>query len=66
MTPEELAKVLVFEVENPTLIVLTREYYDLVLNDKYFLMCLEMNGVDNWDGYEQAVENFKEMNKDIR
>lgn len=26
-----------------------------------FLQCLENNGVDNWDGYDQARDMFREL-----
>lgn len=42
--------------------------YTLLLNtdleqledDSYFLNCLEMAGVDNWDGYEEAQRMLNE------
>lgn len=42
-------------------VVLTQEEYELLAEDSLFLNCLRNAGVDNWDGYEFAQEEF---NKD--
>jgi len=36
--------------------------YKSLLEDAKFLQCLENAGVDNWDGYEWAQEEFNEKN----
>lgn len=38
-----------------------REHQRL-LDDSYFLECLECCGVDNWDGYDEAQKQFGEGN----
>lgn len=35
-----------------------REYINL-LHDSAFLKCLDANGVDNWEGYDIAVDEFR-------
>lgn len=40
------------------------EYQDL-LDSQFFLQCLENAGVNNWDGYDYAIEEYnreKEIN----
>lgn len=38
-----------------------------LIEDSQFLGCLLNNGVDNWQGYEEACESFNEIkeNRDI-
>lgn len=35
-------------------VLLSDEDYNQLEDDSYFLNCLDMAGVDNWDGYEEA------------
>jgi hypothetical protein len=37
-------------------ITISVKEYDALLEDSFFLMCLERAGVSNWDGYEVAQE----------
>lgn len=41
-------------------VTITREEYDALLNDSNFLRALEAAGVDNWEGYSFAMEDFDE------
>lgn len=40
-------------------VTITREEYDELLTSQKFLDCLESAGVDNWDGYDFAQEDFQ-------
>jgi len=33
--------------------------YEELLKDQFFLQCLSNAGVDNWEGYEYAIEEFQ-------
>lgn len=35
-------------------VLLSDEDYNQLEDDSYFLNCLDMAGVDNWDGYSEA------------
>lgn len=39
-------------------ITITVEEYEALLQDSAKLNCLEGAGVDNWDGYDWAMEEF--------
>ena len=34
--------------------------YESLYNDQAFLKCLMAAGVDNWDGYNEAVKAYEE------
>lgn len=40
--------------------MITKGEYEDLLTDSKFLSCLQAAGVDNWDGYDYAVEIFNE------
>ena len=42
-------------------ISISEEEYKALLNDSILLNCLEMMGVDNWDGYDDAIEQYQEI-----
>ena len=42
-------------------ISISEEEYEALLNDSIFLNCLQMMGVDNWDGYDGAIEQYQEI-----
>lgn len=42
-------------------ISISEEEYDSLLNDSILLNCLQMMGVDNWDGYDEAIEQYNEI-----
>lgn len=54
MTNEKTANI-------PSITISIVEHDRLVANDK-FLSCLLNAGVDNWDGYDFAVEDFRDGN----
>jgi len=42
-------------------ISISEEEYEALLNDSILLNCLQMMGVDNWDGYGDAIEQYNEI-----
>lgn len=42
------------------LITISQEKYDELISDHLFLNCLIAAGVDNWEGYDLAVEEYQE------
>jgi len=42
-------------------ISISEEEYEALLNDSILLNCLQMMGVDNWDGYNEAIEQYNEI-----
>lgn len=46
------------------MITITKEKYDSLIEDFNFMRCLEDAGVDNWNGYEYAIELYSEMEKE--
>jgi hypothetical protein len=45
-------------MSNEVMVTITQEEYNELLEDSWFLECLECAGVDNWDGYSYATEMF--------
>lgn len=43
------------------MVTLSKKEYDELVEDSMFLEALRMNGVDNWDWYDEAVKTFQEM-----
>ena len=41
-------------------VTMSYEEYDELVEDQRFLLCLEGAGVDNWSGYDYAVEDYRE------
>lgn len=44
------------------LVTLSKSEYDSLVEDSDWLRCLEAAGVDNWDGYDYALEIRSESN----
>ena len=44
-------------MENET-VTIPKEEYEKLLDDSDMLNCLESCGVDNWEGYDDAVEMY--------
>lgn len=42
-------------------ITISKKEYQRLINDSAFLSCLQSAGVDNWEGYDLAVELMQEM-----
>lgn len=43
------------------MITITKDLYDSLQEDSLWLNCLEAAGVDNWDGWECAMEIKDQM-----
>lgn len=43
------------------LITITRQNLEQLMDDSRFLEALKRAGVDDWDGYSEAVEIYREM-----
>lgn len=42
-------------------VTIPKQEYDRLEKDSLWLSCLEMAGVDNWDGIEEAMSMFRVM-----
>jgi len=40
------------------IISITREEFEKLVRDSMLLNCLKNAGVDDWDGYDYAIEEF--------
>ena len=45
----------------PETVTLSREQYDELLQDQALLRALEAAGVDNWDGWNVALETLRKQ-----
>jgi hypothetical protein len=43
----------------PEMVEITKEEYERLLEDSEKLSCLEACGVDNWQGYDDAMEMYR-------
>lgn len=41
-------------------VTISKDDYEALVRDARFMECLEVAGVDNWDGYEYGVRDFIE------
>jgi hypothetical protein len=46
--------------EQPEMVTISKEKYESLLDDQHKLECLEAAGVDNWQGYSDAMEMYRE------
>ena len=42
-------------------ITISKKEYESLLEDQKLLQCLQGAGVDNWSGYDYAIEMMREM-----
>ena len=49
-------------MSNETMVSISFQEYNQLLKDSDFLNCLQRAGVDNWDGYDYACEEYNDMN----
>lgn len=52
------------ENEGQTSIIITQEEYDDLIRSQMKLQALENAGVDNWDWYGDAMEEYENMLED--
>lgn len=50
---------------NDAVITVDRKMFEKIVDDSNFLDCLKACGVDNWDGYSQAVEMFNQQEEQL-
>lgn len=43
-------------------VTISADYFDELFDDSLFLNALRNNGVDNWEGYEEAQEEYASYN----
>ena len=48
-------------VESEGFKVVESNEYEELLDDSLFLNCLQNNGVDNWEWYSEAVEEYQQI-----
>jgi hypothetical protein len=48
----------------PETVTITKREYEELLDDAFFLNCLRNNGVDNWDGWDFACEDYHSQKED--
>jgi hypothetical protein len=41
---------------NDTMVTITKKEYEALLRDSEWMRCLEAAGVDNWVGYDHAID----------
>ena len=46
-------------------VTITLEFYGELLDDQILLEALKSQGVDNWDGYDLAIESLNEYEEDL-
>lgn len=49
-------------MSNETMVSISLKEYSQLMRDSDFLNCLRNAGVDNWDGYDYACEEYAELN----
>ena len=45
-------------------VTISESYFDEMFDDSLFLNALRNNGVDNWDGYGEAHEEYSSYDQD--
>ena len=40
-------------------VTIHKKVYESLIDDSFMLQCLENAGVDNWSGYEYAMEEYQ-------
>ena len=46
-------------------VTITLEFYGELFDDQILLEALKSQGVDNWDGYDLAIESLNEYEEDL-
>tara|TARA_Y100000780_G_C13682823_1_gene416628 strand:- start:397 stop:588 length:192 start_codon:yes stop_codon:yes gene_type:complete len=41
--------------------ILDEDFYKELIKDQHLLTCLQNNGVDNWQGWDDAIDEYNEM-----
>ena len=48
------------KINDDSTVTITTKEYRILLKESFFLDCLETLGVDNWHGYEHALDRLNE------
>jgi len=51
-------------MDNDETITISKKKYEELLDSEWMLTCLESAGVDNWSGYEYAMEEYHKTSED--
>ncbi len=46
------------------MVTITKNEYTSLLNDQLMLVCLQGAGVDNWSGYDFAIQDYNDQLND--
>lgn len=46
-------------------VLISKEDYQFLREDSLMLECLQNNGVDNWEGWDEAVREFNERKEEL-
>lgn len=46
-------------------VTISKREYDNLISDQFKLQCLEGAGVDNWEGYEEAMDLYQNAGEEI-
>lgn len=53
-------------IDNTEIITITRAEYESLLDADHELSVFYANGVDNWEGYDEALKQFHEEREDAK
>lgn len=51
------------KTEESDTVTISKAEYDQLISDQVKLECLESHGVDNWDWYDEAMDDFRAWKK---
>ncbi|PAE24040.1 hypothetical protein [Bacillus sp. 7894-2] len=57
---EKVAAMIGKKPADEELVAITKSHYRQLIDDQYKLECLEAAGVDNWQGFDDAMEMYHE------
>ena len=49
---------------NEEMVTITKKQFEQMYDDALLLQCLQNAGVDNWDWYGEAYEEYERLNKE--
>lgn len=61
VTEEDMKAVKTVKINPSSLVGISKDKYIDLLNAEEQLGCLNAGGVDNWEWYEESLENYKEI-----
>ena len=48
-------------IQDDGTVLISKEYFDELVDDSLFLTCLRNGGVDNWAYWDEAVEEYHSL-----